>query len=371
MTRKRSLGFAAIALVAAGATAAVCFAEVLGLARATAQETGATARPIELLQGAGPWLTPVPKGPKALRGKVVVVNFWTYSCINSLRALPYLRAWSERYGSKGLEVVGVHAPEFGFEHDPAKVRRATGRLQVRYPNLQDNGYSVWHGFANQGWPGFAFIDATGRMRGYRLGEGNYDEAERLIRELLVEAGQDLSDVPMAPIEGRGIEAAADWADLRSPESYLGYDKAAGFVSPGGIRENGSRHYVPAASLSRKPMGPRRQLEGRRRVRAARRPRRYHPLPLPRARCAPRARRRKPPDALQSDDRRAPARREPRSRRRRGRMGRSHRRPALPARPPARRDRRPDRRDRIRRPGRTRLCLHVRLREQKRWHGPGW
>ncbi|UIJ46541.1 redoxin domain-containing protein [Sphingomonas cannabina] len=257
MTQRRSLGFAAAAFVAAVATTAICFGDALGLVRSSAKDTdavisapfGATSRPLEVLQDASPWLTAVPNGPGSLRGKVVVVNFWTYSCINSLRALPYLRAWSEHYGDKGLEVVGVHAPEFGFEKDPAKVRLATSQLQVRYPNLQDNDYAAWRDFANQGWPGFYFIDARGLVRGYRLGEGNYDQAEQLIRKLLAEAGHDLSGIPLAPIEGKGIEAAADWGDLRSPEAYVGYEKAVDFASPGGIREDAPFSYASAADLS--------------------------------------------------------------------------------------------------------------------------
>ncbi|WP_025587166.1 redoxin domain-containing protein [Sphingomonas sp. UNC305MFCol5.2] len=258
MDQRRSPGFAAAAVVAAAAATAICFGDALGLARSPARASNAitgapfsaTSRPIEVLEDAAPWLLPAPEGPKSLRGKVVIVNFWTYSCINSLRALPYLRAWSERYANKGLEVIGVHAPEFGFERDPANVRLATSRLNVRYPNLQDNDYAVWRAFANRGWPGIYFIDAQGKVRGYRLGEGGYDEGEQLIRRLLAEAGHDVSDVPLAPIAGKGLEARADWADLGSPEAYLGYAKAAGFASPGGFRNDAARNYGPAATLSR-------------------------------------------------------------------------------------------------------------------------
>jgi thiol-disulfide isomerase/thioredoxin len=256
MTRKPTFGFATAAIIAAGATTAICFGDALGLVRSSAKGAegtsvpfDATGRPIEVLQGATPWLTPVPQGPKALRGKVVVVNFWTYSCINSLRALPYLRAWQQRYAGKGLEVVGVHAPEFGFEKDPGKVREATTALGVGWPNLQDNDYLVWRDFANQGWPGIYFVDAKGKIRGYRLGEGDYVEGEQLIRKLLSEAGQNLSDVPLAPIEAKGIEAQADWADLGSPEAYLGYTKAVGFAGPGGLHRETAYNYASAADLS--------------------------------------------------------------------------------------------------------------------------
>lgn len=248
MIKTGSFGFIAAALLAAGATTAICFGDALGLVTAQSAPLGATSKPLDIMQNAKPWLTGVPGGPQSLRGKVVVVNFWTYSCINSLRALPYLRAWEARYGDKGLVVVGVHAPEFRFEHDAAKVRLATEQLGVRYPNLQDNDFAVWRDFANQGWPGFYFIDAKGRVRGYRIGEGDYADSEQLIRKLLSEAGHDPSGVALAPIEGTGIEAAADWGNLRSPEAYLGYAKAADFRSPGGMRKDASAGYSPDAIL---------------------------------------------------------------------------------------------------------------------------
>lgn len=258
MTQTRSLGFIAAALLAAGASAAVGLTGAIGQGFGSAPfefgaiasaPAGATASPLSMLQNAKSWLTTVRGGPQALRGKVVVVNFWTYSCINSLRALPYLKAWNDRYASKGLVVVGVHAPEFQFEHDAAKVRLASGELGVEYPNLQDNDYAVWRNFANEGWPGFYFIDVDGRVRGYRVGEGKYPEAEQFIRKLLTEAGQDLSTIPLTPINGTGIEAEADWGNLRSPESYLGYGKADGFASPGGIARDSSRDYATAPKLS--------------------------------------------------------------------------------------------------------------------------
>lgn len=249
----RSVGFIIAALVVAGATGVVCFSEVFDFAKAGFAQAGdiakvpeeATSRPIAVLQNARPWLT---DAPQSLRGKVVVVNFWTYSCINSLRALPYLRAWSEHYKAQNLVVLGIHAPEFHFEKDTVKVRQAVGELGVPYANLQDNDYLVWQEFGNEGWPGFYFIDAKGRIRAYRIGEGQYDEAEQLIRKLLTEAGQDLSNVPPAVVNARGIEAAADWKDLNSPENYLGYAKAVNFDSPGGLSEDASHDYVLAPVL---------------------------------------------------------------------------------------------------------------------------
>lgn len=249
MTKGRSIGFIAAALVAASAVTTICFGDALGIAHARSAPIGATPRPVEVLSAAKPWLAAVPGGPQALRGKVVIVNFWTYSCINSLRALPYLRAWNERYGNRGLAVVGVHAPEFGFEHDASKVRLAASQLKVGYPNLQDNDYAVWKRFANQGWPGFYFIDAEGRVRGYRIGEGDYASGEQLIRKLLTEAGHDLSNIPVSPIIGAGVEAEADWAHLGSPESYIGYDKAENFRSPSGLRPDQATNYAPGSNLS--------------------------------------------------------------------------------------------------------------------------
>lgn len=259
MTRKRSIGFIATALVVAGATTAVCMAEAAaGLGGSdwswdsfntlVGSPLARQSRPIDTLVKSRPWITGVPGGAEGLRGKVVVVNFWTYSCINSLRTLAHLRSWNERYGDKGLVVVGVHAPEFAFEKNAANVRLAMGELGVRYPNVQDNDYQVWRKFGNQGWPGFYFIDATGRVRGHRLGEGSYADSEKLIRNLLIEAGHDLSGVPASPVDGIGVEAEADWRALRSQETYLGHARALNFASPGGMWKNISRLYVPAGSL---------------------------------------------------------------------------------------------------------------------------
>ncbi|QEL23761.1 redoxin domain-containing protein [Bosea sp. F3-2] len=258
MAQSHTIGFVTATLLAGGASAAVGLTGAiigpgfgfgaLGSAAIRSSPIGATASPLSVLQRAKPWLAAVPGGPLALRGKVVLVNFWTYSCINSLRALPHLRSWNERYASKGLAVVGVHAPEFQFERDAARVQLASKQLGVAYPSLQDNNYSVWQSFANEGWPGFYFIDADGRMRGYRVGEGKYAEVEQFIRILLAEAGQDLSNIPLAPATGAGIEAEADWNNLRSPESYLGYGKAERFASPGGVDRDLSRDYAAAPGL---------------------------------------------------------------------------------------------------------------------------
>ncbi|MGF7153366.1 redoxin family protein [Novosphingobium gossypii] len=251
MTTNRSTGFIAAALLAAVGTTAACCHEAFGTTLADKDAVGsapadAPPRALQVLQSATPWLTGT---TPTLRGKVVLVNFWTYSCINSLRALPYLRVWNDRYGDKGLQIVGVHAPEFAFERDRAKVRAATQQLGVDYPNLQDNDYAVWQAFGNEGWPGFYFIDAKGRVRAYRVGEGNYAEAESLIRKLLAEAGHDVSAVPLAPIASIGVEAQANWSQLRSPEAYIGYAKAQGFAAPGGPVRDDLHIYKPVSPLS--------------------------------------------------------------------------------------------------------------------------
>jgi len=258
MIRTRSLGFIGVAILAGSATTAICLGDAVGLvpARSTPFARRAisptppqpTGRLDQVLSSAKPWLTPVSGRPPSLRGKVILVNFWTYSCINSLRALPYLKAWQTQYGGKGLVVVGVHAPEFAFEHDPANVRLALRQLGVRYPTVQDNDFALWRDFGNEGWPGFYILDAEGRVRGYRVGEGNYADTEQLIRKLLAETGQDIETLPLAPIRPTGIEAQADWKDLASPESYLGYAKIAAFGSPGGIHRDRPARYAPAADL---------------------------------------------------------------------------------------------------------------------------
>jgi thiol-disulfide isomerase/thioredoxin len=259
MINTRSICFAAAALTAAGAAIVTCFGDAVSAVAVSTTPTADTVtpapsdailRPLDVLRNSKTWLTALPKGPESLRGKVVVVNFWTYSCINSLRALPYLRAWNARYAGKGLVVVGVHAPEFEFERDASKVRLASTKLGVTYPNLQDNDFSTWQDFGNQGWPGFYFIDAKGKVRAYRVGEGNYAESERLIRKLLAEAGHDPTGIPTTPIVATGIEAQAAWQSLRSNEAYVGYAKAIDFRSPGGIKKDQASHYDEASELSR-------------------------------------------------------------------------------------------------------------------------
>ncbi len=175
--------------------------------------------------GATGWLNSPPLTAPELRGKVVLVEFWTYTCINWLRQLPYVRAWAEKYKPHGLVVIGVHTPEFAFEHNVDSVRQAARDLHITYPIALDNDYVVWRAFSNYAWPALYFVDAQGRVRHRRLGEGDYARSERMIQQLLAEAGAANVPRDLISVEGHGVEAAADWASLRSPESYLGFQRA--------------------------------------------------------------------------------------------------------------------------------------------------
>jgi thiol-disulfide isomerase/thioredoxin len=175
------------------------------------------------------WLNSAPLTAAELSGRVVVVNFWTYTCINWLRTLPYVRQWAERYRGHGLVVAGVHTPEFDFERDIGNVRRAVADLGVHHPVVTDNDYAIWDAFANRYWPALYVLDGRGEIRHHRFGEGDYDRSEKVIQDLLAEAGEDGLGQEPALAAGRGIEAPADWTSLRSPENYLGYDRTENFV----------------------------------------------------------------------------------------------------------------------------------------------
>jgi thiol-disulfide isomerase/thioredoxin len=183
--------------------------------------------------GATGWLNSPPLTPAELRGRVVLVNFWTYTCINWLRTLPYVRAWADRYTDHGLTVIGVHTPEFDFEHDLDNVRRQVKDLGVDYPVATDNDYAIWTAFDNHYWPALYFVDAQGQIRHHRFGEGDYEMSEMILQQLLTEAGSGGSDQDLTSVDARGVEAAADWDSLRSPENYLGYERTDNFVSPNG------------------------------------------------------------------------------------------------------------------------------------------
>jgi len=198
--------------------------------------------PLPSLSGAVAWLNSPPLTAAGLKGKVVLVDFWTYSCINCLRSVPYVRAWAEKYRDQGLVVIGVHAPEFAFEKNIANVKKAVSDLKIGYPVAIDNDYAIWRAFDNQYWPAHYFIDAEGRIRHHHFGEGDYDGSERVIQQLLAEAGKTASAALVA-VSASGAEAAADMGDVRSPETYIGYDRAANFVSPGGTVQDASHVYA--------------------------------------------------------------------------------------------------------------------------------
>jgi thiol-disulfide isomerase/thioredoxin len=192
------------------------------------------------------WLNSPPLKAAGLRGKVVLIDFWTYTCINWIRTAPYVRAWAEKYKGQGLVVVGVHAPEFPFEHNLDNVRRAVKDLRVDYPVAIDNDFAVWRAFENQYWPALYFVDPKGRVRHHQFGEGEYERLEEVIGQLLQEAGSPGTGQEQTPVDAQGVEVAADWSTLRSPENYLGYARTEGFASPGGVR-SGKRHTYKAPS----------------------------------------------------------------------------------------------------------------------------
>lgn len=239
-----------------GATAMTIAAARLGMLGPVLQQAGCAAGrlPVEgefpSLAGATQWLNSPPLTAAGLRGKVVLVDFCTYTCVNWLRTLPYRRAWARKYKDQGLILIGAHTPEFSFEHDVDNVRQALKQMVVDYPIAMDNGYAIWRAFDNHYWPALYFIDPAGRIRHHRFGEGEYEESEKIIQRLLAEAGK--SDVPdgVVSVDPQGLEVAADWGSLKSPESYVGYERAEGFASAGGAALNESRLYAVPARLER-------------------------------------------------------------------------------------------------------------------------
>jgi thiol-disulfide isomerase/thioredoxin len=194
------------------------------------------------LSTATAWLNTPPLTAAALRGKVVLVQVWTFSCINWLRTMPYVRAWHEKYQREGLVVIGVHAPEFAFERNIDDVRRATSDLQVSYPVAIDNNYSIWRAFKNNFWPALFLLDTEGRLRHQHFGEGDYERTERFIQQLLAEGGSPVARRDLVSVIGQGVEAPADWHNLRSPETYVGYERTDNLASPEGIRQDARQRY---------------------------------------------------------------------------------------------------------------------------------
>nr|NUR36760.1 cytochrome c biogenesis protein DipZ [Sphingomonas sp.] len=220
----------------------------MGESRARVDAMGQLILPVEgelpPLDGLGPWFNSAPLTKEQLKGKVVVIDFWTYSCINCLRSIPYVKAWDDRYRKDGLVIIGVHAPEFAFEREPANVDRAVKDLGIRYAVALDNRYKVWSALKNNYWPAHYFIDAQGRVRYHHFGEGNYAMSERVIRQLLAEAGRAPSGT-MTSVSATGAQAAADFRQVRSPETYIGYGRAAAFASPGGLLKDAAKTYLAA------------------------------------------------------------------------------------------------------------------------------
>ncbi len=226
--RRRFLSAAVMTIAAAQLGLAGC---------ANARSTEAARLPVggdlPYLGGATAWLNSKPLTARSLRGSVVLVNFWTFSCINSIRVLPYLRAWAAKYTSHGLVVIGVQSPEFEFEKNIDSVRWAVKDRMIDYPVAIDNDLTIWRAFDNDYWPALYFVDGRGHIRHHQFGEGEYERSEVVIQQLLTEAGVRGIGPELAKVEGVGIEAAPDWNDLRSSESYVGYDRAENFASPGG------------------------------------------------------------------------------------------------------------------------------------------
>ena len=196
------------------------------------------------LDGLGPWSNSPPLNLAQLKGKVVVIDFWTYSCINCLRSLPYVKAWDAKYRKDGLVVIGVHAPEFAFEREPANVARAIADLGIRYPVALDNDYNLWRALKNNYWPAHYFVDAQGHVRYHHFGEGEYAMSERVIRQLLAEAGHAPAG-SMSGVSATGTQAAAALGEVKSPETYIGYARADRFVSPGGLAKDQLKTYALA------------------------------------------------------------------------------------------------------------------------------
>ncbi|MFC5756026.1 cytochrome c biogenesis protein DipZ [Rhizobium sp. GCM10022189] len=197
------------------------------------------------LDGAVQWLNSAPLTAEQLKGKVVLVDFWTYSCINCLRAIPYVKAWAEKYEDQGLVVIGVHSPEFAFEKNVANVKKAISDLGITYPVAVDNDYAIWRAFDNEYWPAHYFIDAKGQIRHHHFGEGDYDQSERVIQQLLAEAGKTNVSSDIVDVKATGAEAASDAANVQSPETYIGYQRSENFIDDKGTINDAAHDYVAA------------------------------------------------------------------------------------------------------------------------------
>jgi thiol-disulfide isomerase/thioredoxin len=251
--RRRFLGTAAMTIGAAQlgmlghlrtGAASVNPAEVL----AESESSSANERGVAAIGRATEWLNSPRLTSSSLAGKVVLVDFWTYTCINWLRTLPYVRAWAQKY-RPGLVVIGVHTPEFPFERNVDNVRRAVQQMRIDYPVVIDNDYAIWRAFNNRYWPALYFMDARGRLIEHHFGEGEYERSEKTIQRLLTEAGATGIGAGVVSVDGTGLEAAADWDNLRSPENCLGYDRTGNFASPGGAELDRRRVYAAPKRLN--------------------------------------------------------------------------------------------------------------------------
>jgi thiol-disulfide isomerase/thioredoxin len=246
--RRRLIGAGALAV------AGVRLGMYDSVARSTGHAGVQDLNRLDALRGATAWLNSSPITRTEPRGKVVLLDVCTYTCINWLRTLPYVRAWSEKYRSSGLIVVGVHSPEFTFEHDLDNVRRAAKQLPVEYPLAIDNAFAVWRALGNRYWPSLYLIDPDGEVRYRHFGEGDYEQSERNIQRQLRMAGARDVDSSLVTVEGQGVQAAPDWGNLRSPENYVGHGRTQGFVSPGGVAPDEVRNYVLPAQFRRNEWG---------------------------------------------------------------------------------------------------------------------
>jgi thiol-disulfide isomerase/thioredoxin len=242
--RRRFLG-------AAARTMAACHIALTGCAKA---QSGGARRlsaggSFPSLGGATGWLNSEPLTATGLRGKVVLIDFWTYTCVNWRRTLPYVRAWADKYKDQGLVVIGVHTPEFSFEHNLDNVRWAIQDMKIGYPVAIDNNYAIWNAFNNQYWPALYFIDAKGQIRQHQFGEGEYRESEVILQQLLIEAGDGGSGQDPVSVDPRGAEIPADGRSLRTPETYTGYGQSENFASPGGAARDKAHVYALPARLN--------------------------------------------------------------------------------------------------------------------------
>jgi thiol-disulfide isomerase/thioredoxin len=236
-SRRRFLGAAAVTIAAAHSGAIPSVSKWFG-----------DRSELSALGNATAWLNSQPLTAAELRGKVVLVEFWTYSCINWRRQLPYVRAWAEKYKNQGLVVIGVHSPEFSFEKDIDNVRWAAKDMRVAYPIAIDNDHAVWRGFNNEYWPALYFADAKGKVRHSQFGEGEYEQSEKVIQRLLANAGASGIRNELVSADARGSEAAADWSELGSEENYVGSERTQGFASPGGTKADKPHVYSTPGRL---------------------------------------------------------------------------------------------------------------------------